>query len=90
MGPAAAGIAAHCFVIPAGETSKSFQQAQEIYEWLVSLKAERGQPIIAIGGGVAGDLGGFIASTFVRGVPFVQVPTSMAAMGTRPSVARSR
>ena len=75
-----AGIAAHCFVIPPGETSKSFRQAQEIYEWLVGLKAERGQPIIAIGGGVAGDLGGFIASTFVRGVPFVQVPTSMAAM----------
>ncbi|CAI8012981.1 3-dehydroquinate synthase [Geodia barretti] len=75
-----AGIAAHCFVIPAGETSKSFQLAQEIYEWLVGLKAERGQPIIAIGGGVAGDLGGFIASTFLRGVPFVQVPTSMAAM----------
>ena len=75
-----AGIAAHCFVIPAGETSKSFGQAQEIYEWLVGLKAERGQPIIAIGGGVAGDLGGFVASTFLRGVPFVQVPTSMAAM----------
>ena len=75
-----AGIAAHCFVIPAGETSKSFGQAQEIYEWLASLKAERRQPIIAIGGGVAGDLGGFVASTFLRGVPFVQVPTSMAAM----------
>ncbi|CAI8051785.1 3-dehydroquinate synthase [Geodia barretti] len=75
-----AGIAAHCFVIPPGETSKSFQLAQEIYEWLVGLKAERGQPIIAIGGGVSGDLGGFIASTFLRGVPFVQVPTSMAAM----------
>ena len=75
-----AGIAAHCFVIPPGETSKSFAQAQEIYEWLVSLKAERGQPIIAVGGGVAGDLAGFVASTFLRGVPFVQAPTSMAAM----------
>ena len=75
-----AGIAAHCFVIPAGETSKSFAQAQEIYEWLVSLRAERGQPIIALGGGVAGDLGGFVASTFLRGVPFIQAPTSMAAM----------
>ena len=75
-----AGIKAHCFIIPAGETSKSFQLAQEIYEWLVGLKAERGQPIVAIGGGVSGDLGGFIASTFLRGVPFVQVPTSMAAM----------
>jgi 3-dehydroquinate synthase len=75
-----AGIAAHIFIIPPGEPSKTFGLAQSIYEWLVGLKAERGQTIIAIGGGVAGDLGGFIASTFVRGVPFVQVPTSMAAM----------
>ena len=52
-----AGIAAHCFIIPSGETSKSFQQAQEIYEWLVGLKAERGQPIIAIGGGSSLDAG---------------------------------
>ena len=74
------GIAAHCFIIPAGETSKSFQLAQAIYDWLVGLKAERGQAIIAVGGGVPGDLGGFVAATFLRGVPFIQVPTSMAAM----------
>ena len=74
------GIAAHCFVVPAGETSKSFQQAQAVYDWLVGLKAERGQPIVAVGGGVVGDLAGFVAATFLRGVPFVQVPTSMAAM----------
>ncbi len=74
------GIAAHCFVIPAGETSKSFQLAQAIYDWLVGLKAERGQAIIAVGGGVPGDLAGFVAATFLRGVPFIQVPTSMAAM----------
>ena len=74
------GIAAHCFVIPAGETSKSFQLAQAIYDWLLGLKAERGQTIIAVGGGVPGDLAGFVAATFLRGVPFIQVPTSMAAM----------
>jgi 3-dehydroquinate synthase len=74
------GIAAHCFIIPAGETSKSHQLAQAIYEWLVGLRAERGQAIIAVGGGVVGDLAGFVAATFLRGVPFVQVPTSMAAM----------
>lgn len=74
------GIAAHCFIIPPGEASKSFQLAQHIYEWLVGLKAERGQSIIALGGGVVGDLAGFVASTFLRGVPFIQVPTSMAAM----------
>ena len=74
------GIAPRCFIIPAGEPSKSFQLAQAIYEWLVGLRAERGQAIIAVGGGVVGDLAGFVAATFLRGVPFVQVPTSMAAM----------
>ena len=74
------GIPAHCFVIPAGEPSKSFQQAQSVYDWLLGLKAERGHAIVAVGGGVVGDLAGFVAATFLRGVPFVQVPTSMAAM----------
>ena len=75
-----AGIAAHCFIIPAGESSKSFHLAQAIYDWLLKLRAERNQAIIAVGGGVVGDLAGFVAATFLRGVPFVQVPTSMAAM----------
>ena len=74
------GIAAHCFVIPAGESSKSFELAQAIYGWLAGLKAERGHAVVSVGGGVAGDLGGFVAATFLRGMPFVQVPTSMAAM----------
>ena len=76
----AAGIAAHCFIIPAGESSKSFELAQAIYHWLAGLRAERGHTIVSVGGGVAGDLGGFVAATFLRGMPFVQVPTSMAAM----------
>ncbi|MBM3943672.1 MAG: 3-dehydroquinate synthase [SAR202 cluster bacterium] len=76
----AGGIAAHCFILPAGESSKSFELAQAIYQWLVGLRAERGQAIIAVGGGVVGDLAGFVAATFLRGVPFIQVPTSMAAM----------
>ena len=74
------GIAAHCFIIPPGEPSKTNALAQSIYEWLVRLRAERGHPIIAVGGGVVGDLAGYVAATFLRGVPFVQVPTSMAAM----------
>jgi 3-dehydroquinate synthase len=74
------GIDAHCFVIPAGETSKSFDLVQSFYGWLVDRRAERGHAIIAVGGGVVGDLAGFVAATFLRGVPFVQVPTSMAAM----------
>ena len=75
-----AGIASHCFIIPSGEPSKSFNVAQGIYDWLVGLRAERGQPIMAVGGGVTGDLAGFVAATYLRGVPFIQVPTSMAAM----------
>ena len=73
-------VAAHCFIIPAGETSKSFELAQAIYSWLANLKAERGHTIISVGGGVAGDFGGFIAATYLRGMAWVQVPTSMAAM----------
>ena len=76
----AAGIAAHCFIIPAGESSKSFELAQAIYGWLAERRAERGHAIVSVGGGVPGDLGGFIAATYLRGMPFVQVPTSMAAM----------
>ena len=75
-----AGIGAHCFIIPSGEPSKSFNVAQGIFDWLLGLRAERGQPIIAVGGGVTGDLAGFVAATYLRGVPFLQVPTSMAAM----------
>ena len=74
------GIPAHCYIIPEGESSKCFQQAQAIYDWLVGLRAERSHLIVAVGGGVVGDLAGFVAATFLRGVPFVQVPTSMAAM----------
>ena len=74
------GIAAHCFIIPPGEPSKTNNLAQAIYQWLVGLRAERGHAIIAVGGGVVGDLAGYVAATFLRGVPFVQVPTSMAAM----------
>ena len=73
-------VAAHCFIIPAGETSKSFELAQAIYSWLANLKAERGHTIISVGGGVAGELGGCIAATYLRGMAWVQVPTSMAAM----------
>ena len=76
----ASGVAAHTFIIPSGEQSKSLETAQRIYGWLTSLKAERKHLIVAVGGGVVGDLAGFVAATFLRGVPLVQVPTSLAAM----------
>jgi 3-dehydroquinate synthase len=75
-----AEIEAHSFIIPAGEESKSFTMAQAIYDWLVHRRAERRHTIVAVGGGVVGDLAGYVAATYLRGIPFVQVPTSMAAM----------
>ncbi len=75
-----AGIPTHMFFIPPGERSKTLETAQHIYHWLASLKAERGHLILAVGGGVVGDLAGFVAATFLRGIPYAQVPTSLLAM----------
>ena len=75
-----AGIETHCFVVPSGETSKSLGTAETIYSWLAERRCERGHTIIALGGGVVGDLAGFVAATFLRGLSLVQVPTSLAAM----------
>ena len=76
----AADIPVHTFVVPAGETSKSMETLEACYQWLAERKAERGHFIVAVGGGVIGDLAGFTAATFNRGLPVVQVPTSLAAM----------
>ena len=76
----AAGIPTHQFFIPPGEQSKTLQTAQHIYTWLAEHKAERGHLIVAVGGGVVGDLAGFVAATYLRGMPFAQVPTSLLAM----------
>ena len=76
----AAGIPTHMFLIPPGEKSKTHQTAQHLYSWLADRKAERGHLLMAVGGGVVGDLAGFVAATYVRGMPFAQVPTSLLAM----------
>jgi 3-dehydroquinate synthase len=74
-----AGFVPHIFTIPAGESSKSLPYFQQILDWLVEHKAERQEPIIAMGGGVVGDLAGFVAACYQRGVPLIQVPTSLLA-----------
>ena len=74
-----AGFIPQIFTIPAGEASKSILYWQRILDWLVEQKAEQREPIIALGGGVVGDLAGFVAATYHRGVPLVQVPTSLLA-----------
>ncbi len=73
------GFQPHVFTIPAGEASKSFACFQQIIDWLVQQKAEQKEAIIALGGGVVGDLAGFVAACYQRGVPLVQVPTTLLA-----------
>jgi len=68
------------FTVAKGEHSKSFETAVSIYDWLVEGRAERGDTIVALGGGVVGDLAGFVAATFLRGISLVQVPTSLVGM----------
>ena len=75
-----AGFAVDSLVVSQGERSKSFETAGSIYDWLVEHRAERGDSIVALGGGVVGDLAGFVASTFLRGLPLVQIPTSLVGM----------
>ena len=68
------------FIVPAGEETKSMDSAVRIYDFLVEHRAERNDIIVALGGGMVGDLAGFVAATFLRGMPWVQVPTSLVAM----------
>lgn len=75
-----AGIPVHTLTIPAGEASKNLDQAGRCYAWLAERRAERGHFIVALGGGVVGDLAGFVAATYARGIPFIQIPTSLAAI----------
>jgi 3-dehydroquinate synthase len=75
-----AGFEANAFAIPAGERHKNLETVSAVYDWLVSQRAERGHALVALGGGVVGDLTGFVAATYLRGVPFVQAPTSLLSM----------
>ena len=75
-----AGIAAHIFIMPAGEQHKTLETVELAYDWLSHRRAERGHLVLSVGGGVVGDLAGFVAATYVRGMPFAQAPTSLLAM----------
>ncbi len=76
----AAGFEPALFTVAAGESSKSLDTVRDIYDWLLDHHAQRASPVIALGGGVVGDLTGFAAATYLRGVPFVQCPTSLLSM----------
>jgi len=77
---AKAGVPAHLITVKPGEKSKSVAVAQKLYDKMFDFEIERSDTIVALGGGVVGDLAGFIAATFKRGLNFVQVPTTLLAM----------
>jgi shikimate kinase / 3-dehydroquinate synthase len=72
--------AAQPIIVPAGEAHKSLATVQTIYDRLSAAALDRQSSIIALGGGVVGDVAGFAAATYLRGVPFIQCPTSLLAM----------
>ena len=80
MSMEAAGVPSHIFVMEAGERHKSLDTLSHIYRWLAERKAERGHLIVAVGGGVVGDVAGYAAATYLRGMPVVQAPTTLVAM----------
>lgn len=76
------------FCVPAGEGAKSAESFMDCHSFLLSENCSRNTIILAFGGGAVGDLAGFVASTFMRGVPFIQVPTTIlahdSAVGAKP------
>lgn len=75
-----AGYDVGSYIVSAGEQSKSLDVAAKIYDWMVQRRVERGSAVVALGGGMVGDLAGFVAATYLRGLPLVHVPTSLLAM----------
>lgn len=76
----AAGYVPVSAVISGGEGAKNLATVEELYGVLLESRLERRSPLIALGGGIAGDVAGFVAATYLRGVPFVQCPTTLLAM----------
>jgi 3-dehydroquinate synthase len=75
-----AGIQVEHIIVPDGEAEKSIQRWENLVERMLDMGIDRHTPVVAVGGGVVGDLAGFTAATVLRGVPFVQVPTSLLGM----------
>jgi 3-dehydroquinate synthase len=92
----AAGVAVAAIIrLPDGEAHKTLATLETVYDRLLELQADRRTAVVALGGGVVGDLAGFAAATYQRGVPFVQVPTTLlaqvdAAVGGKTAVNHPR
>ncbi len=78
-GLTAAGLTSEALALPPGEATKCWAELERTVEWLLAQKVERGDIVVAFGGGVIGDLAGFAAAVLRRGVRFVQIPTSLLA-----------
>ncbi|ADB15750.1 3-dehydroquinate synthase [Pirellula staleyi DSM 6068] len=76
---AATGMRVTTLLVPSGEKSKSVEQSARLWNEMLAAKTDRRSVVVAVGGGVIGDLAGFVAATFGRGLPFVQVPTTLLA-----------
>ncbi|HEX8090193.1 MAG TPA: 3-dehydroquinate synthase [Blastocatellia bacterium] len=74
-----AGLRTHKFLIGDGERYKNLRTAESLFTYLIERRVERSDVIVALGGGVAGDLAGFVAGTYLRGVRFIQIPTTLLA-----------
>ena len=70
----------HVLILPAGESTKSLKQLSRVYDFLAGLKFDRSCCIFAVGGGVIGDISGFAAASFLRGIDYFQVPTTLLSM----------
>ncbi len=70
----------HVQTLPSGEQSKSIKEYLTTLQWLASTGMTRGETVLAFGGGVVGDLAGFVAATYMRGVTLIQIPTTLLAM----------
>ena len=74
-----AGLDGHLIVVPSGERTKTLRWVTRVLDELVKERFERGSALVALGGGVIGDLTGFAAAVYLRGIPFIQVPTTLVA-----------
>jgi 3-dehydroquinate synthase len=73
------GVQSVAIILPDGEEFKTAENLNLIYDGLLKARCERSTPLIALGGGVVGDMTGFAAATYLRGVPFIQIPTTLLA-----------
>jgi 3-dehydroquinate synthase len=76
-----AGIEVVEIILPDGEQFKNWQTLNSIFDVLLQRRCERATTLVALGGGVVGDMTGFAAACFQRGMPFIQVPTTVAGAG---------